>query len=270
MGLLSLFQRKTDTVAETPSAEPDAVAAARVRARRRLIGAAVLLGIGVVGFPLLFESQPRPVPVNIPIEIPSKDGAAPLAQPGPSPALSAASAATVLPDAELPMAPATARPSEITERAADAGREVAAPAVAVRTPTTTAAVAKPPAAASRPAAIAAPATASANTPTAAPTTAPTTATDGSRARALLNGQAASAAAAGRLVVQVGAYTEPAKLKDARQKVEKLGFKTYTQVVEVDGSKRTRVRIGPFANKAEADKAAARIKASGLPAAILTL
>ena len=73
-----------------------------------------------------------------------------------------------------------------------------------------------------------------------------------------------------MVVQVGAYTEPAKLKEARQKVEQLGFKTYTQVVEVDGTKRTRVRVGPFATKAEADKAAARIKASGLPVAILTL
>jgi DedD protein len=93
---------------------------------------------------------------------------------------------------------------------------------------------------------------------------------------LLNGQpvaaagVAASAAGARVVVQVGAYTEPAKLKDARLKVEKLGFKTYTQVVEVDGAKRTRVRIGPFATKAEADKAAARIKASGLPAAILAL
>ena len=50
----------------------------------------------------------------------------------------------------------------------------------------------------------------------------------------------------------------------------MGFKTYTQVVEVDGTKRTRVRVGPFASKAEADQAAARIKASGLPVAILTL
>ncbi len=262
MGLLSLFQRNTEPAADAPSAEPDAVAAARARARRRLIGAVVLLGIGVVGFPLLFETQPRPVPVNIPIEIPSKQGAAPLAPPGPSPALVAASAATVLPDAASPAAPQSATPNEITERAADAGREVVAPTVAPAvTPTpapavrgTAAAVAKPPAAASRPAHIAT----------------PTTATDGARARSLLNGEAASAAAAGRLVVQVGAYTEPGKLKDARQKVEKLGFKTYTQVVEVDGAKRTRVRIGPFASRAEADKAAARIKASGLPVAILTL
>ena len=42
------------------------------------------------------------------------------------------------------------------------------------------------------------------------------------------------------------------------------------MVEVDGNKRTRVRVGPFASRADADKTAARIKAAGLPAAILTL
>ena len=93
--------------------------------------------------------------------------------------------------------------------------------------------------------------------------------DGARARALLEGQAASAPAA-RVVVQVGAYGDADKLREARQKLEKLGLKTYTQVVEVDGAKRTRVRVGPFATRADADKAAERIKAAGLPVAILTL
>lgn len=272
MGLLSLFQRhqgQGDAPAESPQAEPDAVAAARTRARRRLIGAAVLLGIAVVGFPLLFETQPRPVPVDLPIEIPRKDGAPPLVPPAASPALSAASAAVVLPDAEEPTAPdvTSKRPPEITERAADAGREVAPPASAAA-PATAVAAAKP--AASAPRAAASAPRAAASAPRAAASAArPAADGDAARAQALLNGEAASAAGA-RVVVQVGAYTEPAKLKDARQKVEKLGFKTYTQVVEVDGAKRTRVRIGPFATRAEADKAAARIKASGLPAAILAL
>ena len=251
MGLLSIFQRRSDSAADNaPSAEPDAVVAARTRARRRLIGAAVLLGIGVVGFPLLFESQPRPVPVNIPIEIPRKDSAVPLAPPGGGPALSAASAAVVLPDSAPPTEaePSTrpaAKPAEITERAADAGREVTLPVPPVLAPAEAAAAAapKPAPSASRPA---------------------PTADDGSRAQALLNGNAASAAGV-RMVVQVGAYTEPDKLREARQKVEQLGFKTYTQVVQVEGSKRTRVRIGPFATRAEADRAAARVKA-----AILTL
>lgn len=250
MGLLSIFKRNTALAAEAPApGAPDAVAAARTRARRRLIGAALLLGVGVIGFPLVFETQPRPIPVNIPIEIPRKDAAAPLTLPAATPPLSAASAAVVAADAERATqpAPAPAKPAEIVERAADQGREL---------PPAAAAVASQPAPkvnASRPAAA---------PPAARP------ADDGARALALLQGQAT--ASAERVVVQVGAYTEADRLRDVRQKVEKLGFKTYTQVVQADGVKHTRVRVGPFASRAEADKAAARIKASGLPVAVLTL
>lgn len=79
-----------------------------------------------------------------------------------------------------------------------------------------------------------------------------------------------AAAEGRFVVQVGAYSDAATLRDARQRVEKLGLKTYTQVIEGEAARRTRVRVGPFATRAEAQAAAARIKAAGLPANLLAL
>jgi len=276
MGLLSYFKRNADTAAEAPTAaaEPDAVAAARTRARRRLIGATVLLGIGVIGFPLLFETQPRPIAVNIPIEIPRKDGAPPLTMP-PALPMAAASAAVVA-DAEPPTG--SPRPAEITERAGEQGREL--PASAPRAaasqareapPAVVAAVVPKPAPSSAAAAIKpVPASATPPKPAAAPSKAAVKpAPDTSRAQALLDGQAASAASA-RVVVQVGAYTDADKLHDARKKLEGLGFKTYTQVVEGAGAKRTRVRVGPFATRAEADKAAARIKAAGLPVAILTL
>jgi DedD protein len=57
---------------------------ARSRARQRLIGATVLLAIGIIGFPLVFETQPRPIPVDIPIEIPKRDALPPLASPPPA------------------------------------------------------------------------------------------------------------------------------------------------------------------------------------------
>lgn len=79
-----------------------------------------------------------------------------------------------------------------------------------------------------------------------------------------------AAAEGRFAVQVGAYADAAMLRETRQKVEKLGLKTYTQVVEVGGSRRTRVRVGPFATRSEAQAAVAKLKAAGLPANLLTL
>jgi DedD protein len=71
-------------------------------------------------------------------------------------------------------------------------------------------------------------------------------------------------------VQVGAFLEDAKVRDARGKVEKLGLKTYTQPVDTPTGKRIRVRVGPYATKAEADKVAAKLKADGLQAVVLVL
>lgn len=274
MGLLSYFKRNAAGVGESSAAGPDPVENARTRARRRLIGATVLLGIGVVGFPLVFESQPRPIPVDIPIEIPRRDAAAPLVVP-PAPRSSPVATPSLPPVAEdVPASAAVARqaPSPAAElpieRAAEQGREVvpaaSRPAAARGAlPAASVAVApKPlaPASASRAASAAA------------------RSDDGRRAQALLDGRPQAAAAppavgsapGARLVVQVGAYTEADKLRDARVRVEKLGLKTYTQVIESDGGKRTRVRVGPFATRDEADKAAARIRAAGLPVAILAL
>ncbi len=82
---------------------------------------------------------------------------------------------------------------------------------------------------------------------------------------------AASAEAGRFVVQFGAFTDVAKSREVRQKVEKAGLKTYSQVAKTaDGEDRIRVRVGPFSSRAEAEKAAAKIKALDLPASILTL
>lgn len=99
--------------------------------------------------------------------------------------------------------------------------------------------------------------------------------DSARARALLEGRSTEAPAAAsaeeaRFIVQVGAFADAEKAREARTKVERAGLKTYTQVVDTKDGKRTRVRVGPFTNRAEADKAAARIKALDLSASVLTL
>ena len=72
------------------------------------------------------------------------------------------------------------------------------------------------------------------------------------------------------MVQVGAFADAGKARDVRLKVEKAGLKTYTHVAETKEGKRIRVRVGPFATREEADKAAARIRGLDLPTAILTL
>ena len=77
-------------------------------------------------------------------------------------------------------------------------------------------------------------------------------------------------AEGRYIVQVGAFADATKARETRLKVEKAGLKTYTHVAETKDGKRIRVRVGPFATKAEAEKAAAKLKDLDLPSAVLTL
>lgn len=206
----------------------------RRRARHRLIGAAVLVLIGVVGFPLLFDTQPRPIAVDIPIEIPSRQNAPALAPvPAPTPA------ATPAP------APVAAAPAP-------------APAETVQAP--------PPAPRPEPKPEAKPEPKPEPKPEARPApAAKPPASDSQRAQALLEGKGAE-----RVVVQVGAYAEEARAREVRQRLERAGLKTYTHVAQTPEGQRIRVRIGPFDSKAEADKAAAKVKALGLPTAILTL
>jgi DedD protein len=74
----------------------------------------------------------------------------------------------------------------------------------------------------------------------------------------------------RFVVQVGAFADAAKVREVRRKVESTGLKTYTQVIRTSEGERTRVRVGPFDNKAEAAKAADKIRKLSLSVAVLTL
>jgi DedD protein len=233
---------KAKVGSNAPSESADIV---RKRAKHRLIGAAVLVLIGVVGFPLLFDSQPRPVPVDIAIDIPNKNTVKPLITPEPVPASTpvaetppAATAAVVVPSTPPQAEPVAAKPT-----AAVAPVAAPAPAAAV---------------------LAAPATP-------APV-APKVEDSGARARALLDGKAPPSAAATdvRMVVQVGAYADAAKAREARAKLEKAGLKTYAQVVDTKDGQRTRVRVGPFPSRAEAEQVAGKIKSLGLPVTILTL
>jgi len=110
---------------------------------------------------------------------------------------------------------------------------------------------------------------------AAPSAPAVAATDSGRAQALLDGKTGSdkpaANDAGRFVVQFGAFSDAGRAHEARIKVEHAGFKTYAQIAQgPDGNKRYRVRVGPFVHRAEAEKAAEKIKKLDLPASILAL
>jgi DedD protein len=231
-----------------PPAPTESVEAIRRRARHRLIGAVVLVLVGVIGFPLLFDTQPRPVALDIPIEIPDRNKVKPLAPPAALPSAPAAAASGKV----APAAPVVA--------AASAPVEAKAPAPAE----------KPVAAPDKPEPKPEPKVAKTEPAKPEPRAASAPGSDGQRALALLEGKPEAAAENGRFVVQVGAFADADKARETRLKVERAGLKTYTHVAETKEGKRIRVRAGPFGTRAEADKAAEKIKGLDLPAAVLTL
>ena len=208
----------------------------------------VLVLVAVVGFPLLVDKQPRPMAVDIAIDIPDKAKVKPLTLPASAdtPAPAATTAVAAAPVAVVaPAAPAIAA----TPLVKPAPPPVAASAVA---PVVAKVVDKAPEkmsdkAADKPKVVAD----------------KTDKADKAEAKTAVADE-------GRYVVQVGAFAEEARSRTARQKLERAGFKNYTQVADTKDGKRIRVRAGPFATKADADKAAEKIKKLGLPTSVLTL
>ena len=72
------------------------------------------------------------------------------------------------------------------------------------------------------------------------------------------------------MVQVGSFADESRAREARSKIERAGLKNYTQAVETKDGKRIRVRAGPFASKAEAERAAEKLKKLDLPGTVLSL
>ncbi len=271
-----------------PAAVPaESVETMRRRARHRLVGAAVLVLLGVIGFPLLFDTQPRPVAVDIPIEIPDRNKVKPLPVPAtPAPAAPATGAADS--GARVAAAPSTGG-GMITESAdgteiTDPGKPAASTPAAETRP---AAEAKPerkpepkpePKPEHKPEPKPKPEAKPETKPEPKPAAPkPASADDGNRARALLEGKPSNTSTkpaasedGGRFVVQVGAFADADKAREVRQKLEKAGLKTYVHVAKTADGERTRVRVGPFGSRAEADKAAEMVKGLSLSAAILTL
>jgi DedD protein len=266
-----------------PPADPGAargddpeVEAARLRARRRLVGALVLLAVGLVTFPLLFETEPRPAdggPARRDSGVVTPERAVAPAPPAAAAAAEAgpATAAASAPAPE-PVAAAVAEPVIAAGAAAASAPGLAGTAAAGPVPATATASAAAAAAAAMPASKAASAPA-APAPRPAPAPAPRAAPAPAAAtpsRAAVAPPAASAVAAGRYVVQVGAYSNVDALRAVRQRVERLGLKTFTQVVETPAGPRTRLRVGPFEQRAQAEAAVATLRGAGLPGVLLTL
>ena len=255
----------------------------RRRARHRLMGASVLVVIGVVAFPWMFDTQPRPVALDVPIAIPDKNQVAALALPPVDTELKVKTevASNLSPAATLPatLPPASTAESRVAP-VRDLNSKGLAPGEEEVTPTSKdvkeakeakqskeSKEVKDPKPDIKPEIKPEPKQEAKTEPKPKSDAK----NDGARAQSLLDGGAKSADAnASRYVVQVAAFSDAGKAHEVRQKLEKAGIKTYSQAVDTPDGKRYRVRIGPFTSKAEAEQAAGKVKTHQLTAVVLTL
>ena len=275
---LQRFRRQTaarQAASEALPASAMDVEATRVRARRRLIGMAVLVGSGVIGFPWLFETQPRPMSGDIQIVQgqSAADSGTDLQISGVPPQRSPRSASGRVAVSGIVEPPAAAPVQDEPATVAPEEKPVTWPASKPEPRPAESRVEKAP---EKPVAKAAdklaakPAVKDATKESAKD--APKVAGKGEgKAEGKAESKAVDKDKPGtRYVVQFGAFAEAGTAHEARMKVERLGLKTYTQQVDTPAGKRIRVRMGPFADKAEADKAMATLRKAGLSGAVLTL
>jgi DedD protein len=249
-GRFSSTQTGADALSNAPA---ESVEVIRKRARHRLMGSVVLVLGAVVGLPLLFDSQPRPVAIDTPIVIPDRNQASPLSATSGS-AKTGAIKEGLAQDQAIDVSQSGVAKSAVTNSAGlDPHEEVV-------TKDSKAEVRQEPKPELK--AEAKPEPKSENIPDAK---------EAAKVKALLDGkEAPNSGDAVRSVVQVGAYADLAKAKEVRAKLESAGFKTYTQEIDTKDGKRIRVRVGPFATKEEADKTAEKIRKLNLQTSVLKL
>ena len=198
----------------------------RKRARRRLVGAITLVIAAVVILPMVLDSKPEQRSHEIDIRIPSEDSVGELAP-------------EAAPGAPLPEKPATGIPQE--DRSAS--QPSATPAQSVKTPVE-------------------------KRDTVSETEGRTPDTKASKVESGTGKTSAPAVDADLFVVQLGAFSNPAK---ARQQLRSLmskdikaqpDAKAYTETLKSDKGDITRVRVGPFRTREEAESTRETLKSLG--------
>ncbi|MBV8626963.1 MAG: SPOR domain-containing protein [Paraburkholderia sp.] len=268
--------RRTERAGDADAMLLDPTLPEKQRARRRLVGAIALVAAAVVVLPMVLDSHPKPVTDDISIDIPNRpapkaaandeDTQAGVAPDNPAPA--AALAASGL----APVAPNTAVAKNAPGSAQSAGTSTAAP-----TPTKQA---QTPAAAAKPQTQAqgqtlAPAHATAQTSTQSkPSTAKATqsaenstqssATQDSAAAANADSGTPASPAGSRFAVQLGSFQDDTTARNWAAKLKAAGVPAYIEHrKQSDGSVHTLLRAGPFADRAAASAAIAKVREAGL-------
>lgn len=227
---------------DDPGTRADPAATLRARARRRLIGAAALLLLVIIVVPMVLDPEPKLVPDNIPIDIPSeKSKFSPRLTLPPVPA-----------PENVPLPPPDAAPATSVPAADGA----AAPAAAKKESAETAKKES---------------TDSAKKDAARP--APAAKSEEQQARAALEGTAVDAVPApskgGKFAVQAAATSSEAAARELSERLKKAGLSPYTEGVQTAEGMRYRVRVGPYATREEAERVRTRLKSLGISANIVT-
>ena len=195
------------------------------RARRRLVGAVVLVAAVAVILPMVLDSEPKPTLQEINIQIPSPDAkgfiskVVPLAPP--SPPIKGApenKAESKGPEAPAPTVP-EAKAAAVAEKPASKP-VVEKPAAKVAEKAPEKALGKPP-------------------------------------------EKSATPKPGTFFIQVTALADVDKAKLVQRQIIDAGFLSYTQVVAAGNGNVTRVRAGPFATREEAEKAREKLLGIGL-------
>lgn len=225
-------------------AENDVQIELKKRARRRLVGAAALALGAAIFLPMVMDKEPRRVAGDLQIRIPSQEGDNFTARP-----INVPPAASIPPAVAEPVITASAPVS--TQPAL----EPVAPAPSVSAPVATSPSA--PIVDRR----------EASPPGSKPD-------EAQRALAILEGRPAvrpadaasrpaSTPAVQKYFVQLGVYREAENVRSVQTRLKAAGFTAVTEKV----GDRTRVRVGPYATRAAADAAVAKLKKAGLSAVV---
>lgn len=219
------------------------------RARRRLLGAIVLVTIAAVVLPMVLDSEPRQISQDVSIKIPAPDSGTFTSKVVPA-----------VPPATSKSAPGTPAKPPVPAADSKPQQSPAPPAVAASTAVKEAA---------KPAATAAKENGTKDGATKDGGSKDSGSKDsGAKDAAIKDGSAKAGASAadqgkGQFVVQVVALSDAAKAKQIRQQISAAGIKSYTEIVQTAKGDVTRVRAGPFATRAAAEKARDQLKAMGL-------
>lgn len=220
-------------------ADNDAQVELKKRARRRLVGAIALAMGAAVLLPMIMDSEPRPTGNELQIRIPSQEGGN----------VASRMIKGVAEAPSAPKLPSSSRPSTVSA--------------------STPGVASESAAASQPAAgmnAAKPEEGGGSRPVpknAAPVAKPEVASkpalpEANRARSILEGKE-EAPIREAFFVQIGVYRDEANARDIKSKASSQGVKVSAETV---GDK-TRVRAGPFPDRATADAVVTKLKKAGI-------